>query len=104
MNAPILSSLKINLPTATGKLDTFVLSEPRAYPDKASAAFNRVAFSAAHVVADARAANDPWIDARVDWDRRSPIASTCGTSASASPRRWTPPSAAWGSTGRPRWS
>ena len=69
MNAPILSSLKINLPTDAGKLETFVLSEPRAYPDKAKGAFNRVAFSAAHVVADARAANDPWIDCAVDWDK-----------------------------------
>jgi hypothetical protein len=69
MNAPILSSLKINLPTDAGRLETFILSEPRAYPDKASAAFNRVAFSAAHVVADARAANDPWLDSTIDWDQ-----------------------------------
>ncbi len=69
MNAPILSSLKINLPAASGKLETFVLSEPRTYPDKAKAAFNRVAYSAAHVVADAGAANDPWIDCSLDWDK-----------------------------------
>src|SRR4029079_19643228 len=69
MNAPILSSLKINLPTEAGKLETFVLSEPRSYPDKAKGAFNRVAFSAPHVVADARAANDPWIDCTLDWDK-----------------------------------
>jgi hypothetical protein len=69
MNAPILSSVKINLPTAAGKLETFILSEPRAYPDKATAVFNRVAYSAAHVVADARAANDPWLDCALDWDR-----------------------------------
>ena len=69
MNAPILSSLKINLPTAAGKLESFVLSEPRAYPDKAKGAFNRVAYSAAHVVADARAANDPWLDCALDWDK-----------------------------------
>jgi hypothetical protein len=69
MNAPILSSMKVNLPTDAGKLETFVLSEPRAYPDKASVAFNRVAFSAAHVVADARAANDPWLDCAVDWEQ-----------------------------------
>ena len=53
---------------ATGKLETFILSEPRAYPDKAKGAFNRVAFSAAHVVADARAANDPWLDCTLDWE------------------------------------
>jgi hypothetical protein len=69
MNAPILSSLKINLPTDAGRLETFILSAPRAYPDKASAAFNRVAFSAAHVVADARAANDPWLDCAIDWEQ-----------------------------------
>src|SRR5262245_31462720 len=69
MNAPILSSLKINLPTAGGRLETFVLSEPRAYPDKVTAAFNRVAFAAAHVVADARAAADPWLDCALDWEQ-----------------------------------
>jgi hypothetical protein len=69
MNAPVLSSLKINLPTGAEKLETFVLSEPRAYPDKAKGAFNRVAFSAAHVVAEARAANDPWIDCALDWEQ-----------------------------------
>ena len=46
-----------------------MLSEPRSYPDKAKGAFNRVAFSAAHVVADARAANDPWLDCTLDWDK-----------------------------------
>ena len=34
--------------------------------------------------------------------RRSPTAATCGRRASASPRRWTPRSAAWASTGRHR--
>jgi Protein of unknown function (DUF993) len=69
MNAPILSSMRITLPTTAGKLETFVLSEPRAYPDKATGAFNRVALAAAHVVADATAANDPWLDCALDWDR-----------------------------------
>ena len=69
MNAPILSGMRINLPTAAGKLESFVLSEPRAYPDKATGAFNRVALAAAHVVADAVAAHDPWLDCALDWDR-----------------------------------
>ena len=30
--------------------------------------FNRIAYSAAHVVADARAPADPWLTAAVDWD------------------------------------
>jgi hypothetical protein len=65
----MLSSLKINLPAGAGRLETFILSEPRAYPDKATAAFNRVAFAAAHVVADARAAVDPWLDCALDWEQ-----------------------------------
>jgi Protein of unknown function (DUF993) len=69
MNAPILSTMRITLPTLAGKLESFVLSEPRAYPDKATGAFNRVALAAAHVVADATAANDPWLDCALDWDR-----------------------------------
>ena len=31
--------------------------------------FNRVAYAAAHVVADPLADNDPWLDAAVDWDK-----------------------------------
>jgi len=69
MNAPVLSSMRINLPTIAGKLETFVLSEPRAYPDKSSGVFNRVALAAAHVVADAVAANDPWLDCAPDWEQ-----------------------------------
>src|SRR3954454_12322621 len=30
--------------------------------------FNRIAYSAAHVVADPRAAIDPWLQCAVDWD------------------------------------
>src|SRR5262245_66350537 len=69
MNAPILSSMRITLPTAAGRLESFVLSEPRAYPDKAKGAFNRLALAAVHVVADATAANDPWLECALDWDR-----------------------------------
>ncbi len=40
---------------------TFVAAEP-------GTAFNRIAYSAAHVVADARAAHNPWLDCKIDWD------------------------------------
>src|SRR5262245_41117715 len=69
MNAPILSTMRITLPTAAGTLESFVLSEPRAYPDKLKGAFNRLALAAAHVVADATAANDPWLECALDWER-----------------------------------
>jgi hypothetical protein len=69
MNAPALSKLNIRLPNEDGTLHTFYLSQPHAHPDRATRAFNRIAYAAAHVVADARAANDPWIACTLDWER-----------------------------------
>ena len=68
MNAPERMPLTIALPTASGGLENFTLSAPRTFPKKPSRAFTRVAYSAAHVVADPSAANDPWLDAAIDWD------------------------------------
>lgn len=39
-----------------------------AVPHAAATAFNRIAYSAAHVVADPLAAHDPWLDSAIDWD------------------------------------
>jgi hypothetical protein len=64
-----ISNLSLRLPRPDGSLETFTLSEPRNFPQKAQGAFNRVAFSAAHVVADPRAAIDPWLDVAIDWER-----------------------------------
>lgn len=62
-------SLTLNLPTAHGLLQPYTLSGARAHaPAPAGAAFNRIAYSAAHVVADPRAAIDPWLQCAVDWD------------------------------------
>ena len=58
----------INLPTADGRLRPYSTRPPRNFPPRARASFNRVAFAATHVVADALADNDPWLDASVDWD------------------------------------
>jgi hypothetical protein len=67
----------IRLPTAVGHLAAYRMGEPRALPDKAARAFNRVALAAAHVVADPLADVDPWLDVAIDWDRtiafREPI-------------------------------
>jgi hypothetical protein len=41
---------------------------PRAFPP-AQPPFNRIAYAAAHVVADPSADADPWLDAAVDWER-----------------------------------
>ena len=58
---------------ASGTLGTYKLrGTPRVRPasaDQAGAhAFNRIAYSAAHVVADPRAAIAPWLQCAVDWD------------------------------------
>jgi hypothetical protein len=65
---PPRSALSIRLPRPDRSLEAFRLSAPRDFPQRLSAALNRVAFSAAHVVADPLAAVDPWLDAAVDWD------------------------------------
>jgi hypothetical protein len=57
----------IRLPTPEGMQD-FALSAPRDFP-RATPPFPRVALAAAHVVANPLAEQDPWLDAKVDWDR-----------------------------------
>jgi hypothetical protein len=59
----------INLPVAGGRIETFRTRAPRNFPDRQNVPFNRVAFSAAHIVGDPLADKDPWIDAAIDWDR-----------------------------------
>ena len=63
-----MDALTIDLPAPDGSLRSFALSEPRDFPARPARAFNRVAYSAAHVVADPRADVDPWIGCAVDWD------------------------------------
>ncbi|WP_027283250.1 dihydrodipicolinate synthase family protein [Rubritepida flocculans] len=57
----------IRLPTPDG-LQDFALSAPRDFP-RATPPFPRVALAAAHVVADPLAEQDPWLEAKLDWDR-----------------------------------
>src|SRR5262245_10640519 len=68
MNAPPQISLEVKLPTADGHLEAYALSAPRDFPTKRAQAFNRVAYAAAHVVADPLSANDPWLEPAIDWD------------------------------------
>ncbi|HJQ56924.1 MAG TPA: dihydrodipicolinate synthase family protein [Vineibacter sp.] len=57
----------IHLPTRDGHVAPFVTRAPRAFP-KANLPFNRIAYSAAHVVADPFADNDPWLTPAIDWE------------------------------------
>ena len=62
-------SLTLQLPQAGRGLQTYTLrNTPPIAPAAPGARFNRVAYSAAHVVADPLAAIDPWLQCAVDWD------------------------------------
>ena len=60
-------ALTLLLPTPAGALQTYTLVGSPPAPSKATT-FNRITYSAAHVVADPRAAIDPWLQCAVDWD------------------------------------
>jgi hypothetical protein len=55
-------------PDGAARLSRFTLSAPRAFPKRAPGPFNRVAYSAAHVVADPLSTIDPWVGCAIDWD------------------------------------
>ncbi len=71
MNKPVLpvSPLSLKLPNADRSVETYRLAASRTFPSKLQGTLNRVAFSAAHVVADPLADVDPWLSAAIDWDR-----------------------------------
>jgi hypothetical protein len=64
---PQVEGLSIALPQAGGRLESYTLKGPKAYA-KPSKPFTRVAYAAAHVVADPFSAKDPWLEAAIDWD------------------------------------
>ena len=61
--------MQITLPTAHGALQPYTLRGPGSFtPAAPGAKLTRVAYSAAHVVADSRAPINPWLDCAIDWD------------------------------------
>src|SRR5579872_6224441 len=71
MNRPVPPtwSLSLKLPKADGSIETYRLAASRSFPAKLEGTLNRVAFSAAHTVANPLADVDPWLSAAVDWDK-----------------------------------
>ncbi len=60
---------EIVLPSADRSLETYrLVGEPLPFLRHRASAFPRVAYAAAHVVADPLAAVDPWVEAAIDWD------------------------------------
>ncbi len=61
-------ALSLALPTAGGALAPYALRGTAPARPDAGVKFNRIAYSAAHVVADPMAAIDPWLQCAVNWD------------------------------------
>jgi hypothetical protein len=61
-------ALSLKLPTPNGQTSVYTLSGKDLSTPPAGTQFNRIAYSAAHVVSDALAPHNPWIDCAVDWD------------------------------------
>ncbi|MCK1395717.1 dihydrodipicolinate synthase family protein [Bradyrhizobium sp. 1] len=74
MNRPVMSTstgstLSLKLPKADRSIETYRLAASRTFPAKLEGTLNRIAFSAAHIVADPLAECDPWLNQTIDWDR-----------------------------------
>ncbi|MES2954305.1 MAG: dihydrodipicolinate synthase family protein [Pseudomonadota bacterium] len=61
-------ALTLTLPIAAGSLQPYTLRGTTPVRPAAGVAFNRIAYSAAHVVADPLAVVDPWVNCAIDWD------------------------------------
>ncbi|MEZ5591969.1 MAG: dihydrodipicolinate synthase family protein [Gammaproteobacteria bacterium] len=57
----------LTLPTAAGGTECYQTHAPKSL-DSERSGFSRVAYAAAHVVADPLADYDPWLDTAIDWD------------------------------------
>ena len=51
-----------------GQLVPFTVRTERTWRPSPSPRMNRIAYSAAHVVADPRSSADPWLTAALDWE------------------------------------
>ena len=58
----------LQLPLASGQLSSYTLRGTSPIKPASGTRFNRIAYSAAHVVADPLAAINPWLDCAIDWD------------------------------------
>jgi hypothetical protein len=59
----------INLPNPDRSISPYTLTgQPISFVRHKASDFNRIAYAAAHVVADPLASNDPWLTPAIDWD------------------------------------
>jgi hypothetical protein len=62
------TSTKLRLPQPDGSIAEYTMGPASDWAQSFPAPQKRIAFAAAHVVADPLAANDPWLDTNLDWD------------------------------------
>lgn len=60
---------QVVLPTASGGTERYATGEPADFSGLHGRPFGRVAYAAAHVVADPMADCDPWLTPAIDWER-----------------------------------
>jgi hypothetical protein len=61
-------ALSLQLPSPKGELAAYTLRGTAPVKPLPGVKFDRIAYSAAHVVANPRAAIDPWLQCAIDWD------------------------------------
>lgn len=59
---------EVRLPTPSGGTETYRPGTPQVFAPRGEEPLPRVAFAAAHVVADPVADIDPWLDVAIDWE------------------------------------
>jgi hypothetical protein len=64
----IATTAPLLLPGRDGSLERYVPGPASCFPRRAAPSKSRIAFAAAHVVADPLAGVDPWLEAALDWD------------------------------------
>lgn len=62
-------ALTIRLPRADRSLEIYELAPARGFPARNPRPLTRIAYAAAHMVADPLAEGDPWLTPAIDWDR-----------------------------------
>ena len=62
------TSLTLHLVSAQGSIENYTLRGQAAAAAGGEVRFNRIVYSAAHVVSNPRAAIDPWLACDLDWD------------------------------------
>ncbi len=94
--------ITLKLPRRDGLLSPYTLTGRAPVSAPPGPIKRRIGMAAVHVVADPLASVNPTLEVALDWDATLRYRHQSGRWAWRSPRRWTPLSAGWASTGARR--